>query len=383
VGDLARQVRDVVADLPRFLTAPLLRPWHRRWGATPAETAAPMPGDDRLPVAQYRCTRAITVDAPPEEVWPWLVQVGCLRAGWYADDLLDDLAHPSARVVVPELQDLEVGRWLPMTPTPSRMTAFVVDSFDEPSWMLWCTPTSTWAWRLVPLSGDRTRLITRLHARYDRRRPGAALAVALMEFGDFPMMRRMLRGIRERAEAAHRRRHPPPVRRRRLALIRGVHTAAWASIEFCVGYLLWSGATGRSDRRAAAAAAVVGGECLVFAADGFRCPLTGLAEAAGAPSGSVTDIYLPAWFARNLPAIHLPMLVLIGWLHRRARTAPTAGAPRSPAASPRSAAQPRPPGARRAAAPTVEAASNRISRSMNAAWLGATTARQASVTHEK
>jgi hypothetical protein len=45
--------------------------------------------------------------------------------------------------------------------------------------------------------------------------------------------------------------------------------------------------------------------------------MTGLAEAAGAPSGSVTDIYLPAWFARNLPAIHLPLLVLIGWLHGR------------------------------------------------------------------
>jgi hypothetical protein len=137
----------------------------------------------------------------------------------------------------------------------------------------------------------------------------------LMEFGDFPMMRRMLRGIRERAEAEHRRRLPPPVDARRLALIRGVHTAAWFSIEFCVGYLLWSGATDRSDRRAGVAAAVVAGECLVFTADGFRCPMTGLAEAAGAASGSVSDIYLPAWFARNLPAIHLPLLVLIGWLH--------------------------------------------------------------------
>ncbi|SHN76930.1 hypothetical protein SAMN05660350_02459 [Geodermatophilus obscurus] len=100
-------------------------------------------------------------------------------------------------------------------------------------------------------------------------------------------------------------------------LIRGVHTAAWFSIESCVGYLLWAGATGRSDRRAGVAAAVVAGECLVFAADGFRCPLTGLAERAGATSGSVTDIYLPAWFARNLPAIHVPLLVLIGWFHRR------------------------------------------------------------------
>jgi hypothetical protein len=116
------------------------------------------------------------------------------------------------------------------------------------------------------------------------------------------------------------RREPSPPRQvhaRRLALIRSIHTAAWFTIEFCVGYLLWAGTTGRSDRRAGTAAAVVAGECLVFAVNGFRCPLTALAEQAGATRGSVTDIYLPAWFARNLPAIHVPLLVLICWLHGR------------------------------------------------------------------
>jgi hypothetical protein len=107
---------------------------------------------------------------------------------------------------------------------------------------------------------------------------------------------------------------PLQVPARRLALIRGVHTAAWFPIESCVGYLLSAGATGRSDRRAAAA--VVAGECMVFATDGFRCLPTWLAERAGAASGSVTDIYLPTWFARKLPAIHVPLL-LIGWIHRR------------------------------------------------------------------
>ncbi|WP_336033104.1 hypothetical protein [Geodermatophilus sp. FMUSA9-8] len=258
-ADLAREVRDVVADLPRFLTAPLVRPWRLRWGATAAEVAAAMPGDDLVARARYRCTRAITIAAPPAEVWPWLVQVGCRRAGWYADDLLDHLGHPSAREVVPELQDVRVGTWLPMAPTPSEGTAFVVSSLDAPREMLWRTPTSTWAWRLVPLGGDRTRLVTRLRARFDLRHPAGLLGVLLLELGDFPMMRRMLRGIRERAETEHRRRVPPAVHPRRLAAIRTVHTAAWASIESCVGYLLWSGMTGRSDRRAAAAAAVVVG----------------------------------------------------------------------------------------------------------------------------
>jgi hypothetical protein len=314
-ADLARQVRDVIADLPRFLTAPLLRRWHLRWGASATEVAAAMPGDGLVPHARYRATRGITIAATPEEVWPWLVQVGCLRGGWYADDLLDNLAHPSTWQIVPGLQSLALGKLLPMAPTPSAATAFVVEDFRAPDWMLWRTPNSSWAWQLTALSGNRTRLLTRLHACPDRT---GVLATLLVEIGDFPMMRRMLRGIRARAEAEHRRRTPRPVNRERLAAIRAVHTVAWASIEACVGYLLWSGATGRSDRRAAVAAAVVTGECLVFAADGFRCPLTQLAEDAGAPRGSVTDIYLPRWFARSLPAIHLPVLVLIVWLHRRA-----------------------------------------------------------------
>ena len=85
-----------------------------------------MPGDDLIAGAQYRATRAITIDAPPEQVWPWLVQVGCLRAGFYANDLLDNLGHPSARTILPEFQTLEIGQWVPMSPTPSDTTAFKV-----------------------------------------------------------------------------------------------------------------------------------------------------------------------------------------------------------------------------------------------------------------
>jgi hypothetical protein len=69
-----------------------------------------MPGDELLPDAQFRATRAITIDAPPRAVWPWLVQVGALRAGWYSSDLLDNLGHPSATTIVPDLQHLEVGQ---------------------------------------------------------------------------------------------------------------------------------------------------------------------------------------------------------------------------------------------------------------------------------
>jgi hypothetical protein len=108
-------------------------------------------------------------------------------------------------------------------------------------------------------------------------------------------------------------------RRRRTALeaIKLIHTVAWFSIESCMAYLLWTGVRRQSDRRAAVAAAVVAGETLIFAANGFRCPLSQLAERVGADRGSVTDIYLPRWFAHNLPAIHVPLILLAAYLHGR------------------------------------------------------------------
>ena len=102
-----------------------------------------------------------------------------------------------------------------------------------------------------------------------------------------------------------------------LASIKAVHTRAWLSIESCLVYLLYAGLRRQSDRGAAVAAAVVAAESLIFAANGFRCPLTTLAVTFGAERGGVTDIFLPRWFAHNLPAIHVPLLVLVAGLHLR------------------------------------------------------------------
>jgi hypothetical protein len=82
-------------------------------------------------------------------------------------------------------------------------------------------------------------------------------------------------------------------------------------------YLLYTGFAKRSDRSVVVAAVVVGGESLIFAANRFRCPLSQLAESFGADNGSVTDIYLPRWFAQYLPAIHVPLIVLAVFLHGR------------------------------------------------------------------
>jgi len=102
-----------------------------------------------------------------------------------------------------------------------------------------------------------------------------------------------------------------------LVAVKVVHTGAWFSIEACMIYVLWAGLARRSDRRAAVAGAVVAGECVVFAANGFRCPLTDVAQRLGAEHVAVTDIYLPRRFAHYLPAIHVPLVVASVWLHAR------------------------------------------------------------------
>ena len=101
---------------------------------------------------------------------------GGLQYGWYSNDLLDNFGCPSAREILPELQHLEVGQWVPMAPTPpSQTTALRVDGFEVRRWLLWRKPDSTWCWTLTELDDGRTRLVTRVHAVYDWTRPAVAL----------------------------------------------------------------------------------------------------------------------------------------------------------------------------------------------------------------
>jgi hypothetical protein len=176
------------------------RSWHLRWGATTDEVSRPMPGDDLLDRAHFEATRAISIAAPPDRVWPWLVQVGFGRAGFYSYDLVDNLGRPSADMILKEFQSASVGDVAaPMSSAEHDRTAFRVASIDEPRSLVWSKPDSTWAWRLTADDAGGTRLVTRLRARYDAG-PFLPVTVLLMEIGDFPMMRRMLLGIAERAE---------------------------------------------------------------------------------------------------------------------------------------------------------------------------------------
>ena len=181
----------------------LYRPWHSRWGATDEEVALEMPGDDRVKEPTFNVTRAITIHARPEEIWPWIIQIGFGRAGFYSYDLLDNLGKPSADLIIPELQHIEVGTWIPMSGRVTEETAFRVRSFEQNCWMLWEKAASTWAWKLLPIDEEHTRLLIRLKCHYRWNKPTIVTDLLLMEVGNFPMMRKLMLGLKLRAERAH------------------------------------------------------------------------------------------------------------------------------------------------------------------------------------
>jgi hypothetical protein len=93
-----------------------VRPRMKNWGANPDEVSKPLPGDELVSGAHGPSTMAATIEAPPSRVWPWLVQMGCDRAGFYSWDRLDNGGRPSAENVHPEWQDLEQGGRITSTP---------------------------------------------------------------------------------------------------------------------------------------------------------------------------------------------------------------------------------------------------------------------------
>ncbi|MGA3116005.1 MAG: hypothetical protein ABSF90_16410 [Syntrophobacteraceae bacterium] len=177
-----------------------IRPWQHRWGATDEEVARAMPGDELVRHPSINATRAVTIHAGPENIWPWIVQIGFGRAGWYSYDWIDNLGKPSAIRIVPEWQELKIGDKIHL----SKWTYEIVKQMDPYRSMLWAGGDSsatagTWAWGLYPSGDGQTRLVTRLRGRYNWRSPWIVLLLLVDTF-DIVMMRRCMLGIKERAE---------------------------------------------------------------------------------------------------------------------------------------------------------------------------------------
>ncbi len=177
-----------------------IRPWQLRWGATDAEVARQMPGDEEVKTPTFNATRAVTIEARPEHIFPWIAQIGVTpRAGWYSIDLLDNLGHPSAEVILPELQQSNVGDLIPLSPDGKQ--GMYIKDFAPDHWMLWGDKVGdmTWVWELCPLDRQHTRLITRVRVKYHWFSPTIIFSL-LIEFTDIVMMRKSMLGIKRRAE---------------------------------------------------------------------------------------------------------------------------------------------------------------------------------------
>ena len=169
------------------------------WGATPDEVRSPIPGDELLQDAEMVATRAITIDASPAAIWPWLVQMGVGRGGAYTYDWIERLFGLDIRNVdqiVPEHQHLAVGDVIPMRPNAPGMR---IEVLRPERAMSARSEDGTWVWSfaLAPHNGS-TRLISRNRARV--RGAGERVGMAAMEVGSLVMERKMLRTIKQLAE---------------------------------------------------------------------------------------------------------------------------------------------------------------------------------------
>jgi hypothetical protein len=178
----------------------LIRPRTMRWGATDEEVDRSLPGDSIVGKADFNATRAITIAAPPKDVWPWLLQMGSGRAGWYTYDWIDNARVPSADAIVPELQGLAVGDLVPMV-SGKDIGVWVKDLQPECRMLWWDRKGEySWEWVLDPVGEQSTRLITRLRATFPPLLSPKMLYAVVASTGDIVMIRKALRGIKTRAE---------------------------------------------------------------------------------------------------------------------------------------------------------------------------------------
>lgn len=195
------------------------------WSATHEEVRRELPGDDPMPRVRWTATHAITINAPPEDVWPWVVQIGQGRGGFYSYAALENLFGAkitNADRILTEFQHTQVGDLIRMHATDA-LPAFRVARIEAPhifllagapsyDWRLHTSVGVTWLFYLERLPMNGTRLITRWRMYYEHHGPQNPLSFGtlLIEPLDFVMETRMLEGIRVRAEARAHQPEPEP-----------------------------------------------------------------------------------------------------------------------------------------------------------------------------
>jgi len=212
-----------------FVYALAIRPWQLRRGATDVEVRRSLPGDDLVPDPKCGYTQAVTIGAPVSEVWPWLVQIGYKRAGWYSHDWLHRLMgiagsvddeRRSAKRIIPELQDLQVGDVVEIAPgmgyavvgIEPEQTLILQSRVDTDKWeslpdgdplpaKYLC---SSWVWYLEEIDGRTTRLIVRVRGDNNPGLLSTLSASIPTELGSLVMQPKTLRVLKQRAEMSVR-----------------------------------------------------------------------------------------------------------------------------------------------------------------------------------
>jgi hypothetical protein len=163
------------------------------------EGRRPLPGDELVP-AKVQWTNGVTIRARPTEIWPWLVQMGCRRAGVYSYDGLDNGGVPSADRIIPEFQHIEVGDILPWTPTADD--GFIVRAVEPEHALVLSEETGsfTWAFVLEPIDDTSTRLLARARAWY-KTLAGRVMLALVWHPIHFGMQRRQLLNLKRLAGA--------------------------------------------------------------------------------------------------------------------------------------------------------------------------------------
>jgi hypothetical protein len=170
-------------------------PWQRRWGTTDEEVRRPMPGDSLLRPGAPSTTRAITINASPRDVFPWLLQIGYGRGGWYSYDWIDNDGKRSVYRIDPALQSLAVGDRIHMLPGFGP----VVREIETDHHILSGGDADSWCLLVEPTPEGRSRLVSRW--RQDWPKSFSTFVWTLLsDPGAFVMERRMLRTIRRLAE---------------------------------------------------------------------------------------------------------------------------------------------------------------------------------------
>jgi hypothetical protein len=178
------------------------RPYQLRWGATDEEVQRPMPGDELNLNPKFLATRAITIEGKPEDIWPWLMQMGYRRAGFYGYDILENLGSPrgirSADRILPELQHFSVGDEVPISPAGG----LVFYAIEPNHYLIWGGYPGGGAltWALYPVDEKHTRLVSRIRWSHNWRKPSQLPFDLFTEFTDHLSVRKILQGVKGRVE---------------------------------------------------------------------------------------------------------------------------------------------------------------------------------------